>query len=253
MEIYRQIYLIALLMLSANIIHADSRISIHPDTLYFTGIEPESLFVINSGNSLLQIDSIRNIHPFIYDAIINNNSIFYTFRISCSYFFSIETQPIIIDPFDSVLIEIYRPDLCPICKSSIYDNSFTDSLFFYSNDTTRSLYIIYSHGWGYNSYVNNGPDLDIINSELFPSYPNPFNNNTTIRYSISRPSHTELSVFDLNGRLVINLVNTYQSDEYKEIIWDGINNLGHSVSCGIYFLVLKVGNEFKIIKLSLVK
>jgi hypothetical protein len=67
------------------------------------------------------------------------------------------------------------------------------------------------------------------------NYPNPFNSNTEIRFSLTQPDNISLRVFDIAGRLVKELANgSYDMGEHS-VIWDGTNSSGGKVSSGIYF------------------
>ena len=45
---------------------------------------------------------------------------------------------------------------------------------------------------------------------LHQNYPNPFNPKTNIKYQILKSSDVKLTVFDINGKQVVNLVNQKQ-------------------------------------------
>lgn len=48
------------------------------------------------------------------------------------------------------------------------------------------------------------------------SFPNPFSNNSTIIFSLPKPAHTNLSVYDITGKQVAVLVNgTLQAGNHK--------------------------------------
>ena len=49
-----------------------------------------------------------------------------------------------------------------------------------------------------------------LNFELFANFPNPFNNQTVIQYSIAAPGHIQLQVFDLLGRRVATLADGFR-------------------------------------------
>lgn len=57
--------------------------------------------------------------------------------------------------------------------------------------------------------LNSVNEIKSLKHEYFISqnYPNPFNPATTIRYSIPKPSHVQLKIFDLLGREISTLVN----------------------------------------------
>ena len=85
--------------------------------------------------------------------------------------------------------------------------------------------------------------------ELSQNYPNPFNPTTTIEFSINKSSNVTLCVYDINGRLVSNLINSayFNSGNYK-ISFDA-----SKLASGTYIYVLTNGIEKLTKKMSLIK
>jgi hypothetical protein len=75
-----------------------------------------------------------------------------------------------------------------------------------------------------------------IRYELMPCYPNPFNESTSINYSISKPVKVWLHVYNLLGEEVETLVNKHQSTGFYQMIWKA-----DALSSGIYFVRLNAG------------
>ncbi len=71
---------------------------------------------------------------------------------------------------------------------------------------------------------------------LIGAYPNPFNPVTAISYQLSTANHVNLSIFDLNGRLVSRLVDGWRSAGIHEVNFDG----SHFAS-GVYVYRLTAG------------
>ena len=71
-------------------------------------------------------------------------------------------------------------------------------------------------------------------------FPNPSAGEVVIRFSLTDNSHTELSIFDSNGKMVRRLLagDLISSGEY-EIIWDGRDGTGRELEGGIYFWKLE--------------
>ena len=69
---------------------------------------------------------------------------------------------------------------------------------------------------------------------LSQNYPNPFNPLTKIRYYLPKNSFVEITVHDMLGKVVKNLLKKQQNSGFKSIMWDGTNNKGTRVSGGIY-------------------
>jgi GH35 family endo-1,4-beta-xylanase len=73
--------------------------------------------------------------------------------------------------------------------------------------------------------------------ELAGNYPNPFNPSTTVRYALPRHSHVEISVFDVQGRLISTLV-----DETQEIGWHTVEFDGSEIASGTYLVRMTAGD-----------
>ena len=88
---------------------------------------------------------------------------------------------------------------------------------------------------------------------LYPNYPNPFNPVTTIRYDLSKESFVELTIYDMLGNVVHNLVNANKSSGYKSIQWNATNNQGEPVSAGVYLYKIQAGDFVDTKKMILLK
>lgn len=67
-----------------------------------------------------------------------------------------------------------------------------------------------------------------IGYSLMQNYPNPFNPKTTIEYSIQKSSFVQLTVYDILGREVIQLVDGFKPAGTHKVIFDG-SNLSSSI------------------------
>ena len=79
---------------------------------------------------------------------------------------------------------------------------------------------------------------------LYQNYPNPFNPTTTFRYDLPKYALVNITIYDMMGRIVNNLVSSQQNAGYKSIQWNATNNAGQPVSAGLYLYTIQVG-EFK--------
>jgi hypothetical protein len=78
---------------------------------------------------------------------------------------------------------------------------------------------------------------------LSPNYPNPFNSNTLIVFTLDKDQYASLMVYDLQGRKIRSLVaNNLTAGEYN-IIWDGRDNTGVDVVSGIYYYRLSASDR----------
>lgn len=65
--------------------------------------------------------------------------------------------------------------------------------------------------------------------ELKPNYPNPFNPTTTLGFELPEAGNVRLQIFDLKGRLINELLNTYLRAGNYELIWNA-----RGFSSGVY-------------------
>ena len=88
---------------------------------------------------------------------------------------------------------------------------------------------------------------------LNQNYPNPFNPVTTLQYDLPEDGLVNITVYDMLGNMVNNLVNTYQSSGYKSIQWDATDNQGQPVSAGVYLYTIEAGKFRQTKKMILLK
>lgn len=83
---------------------------------------------------------------------------------------------------------------------------------------------------------------------LYQNYPNPFNPVTKIKYAIPIDGFVSLSVYNLLGEKVADLVSNYQKAGFYEISFDASN-----LASGLYIYHLKTENYSKAMKMILLK
>ena len=83
---------------------------------------------------------------------------------------------------------------------------------------------------------------------IISAYPNPFNPTTTIQYSISQESNVLIEVYDINGRMINQLVNSYKQPGYYETSFNAKDE-----PSGLYFIKLVSENYNEIRKVMLIK
>ena len=77
--------------------------------------------------------------------------------------------------------------------------------------------------------------------QLFQNHPNPFNNETIIKYTLSKSCHVSLIIYNILGQKVKTLVTEYQKAGVKTASWDGKDEKGKDLGSGIYFYQLSAG------------
>ena len=90
-------------------------------------------------------------------------------------------------------------------------------------------------------------------ASLKQNYPNPFNPITTIEYSVPFDEQVTIQVFDVQGRLVRELLDKEMPAGLHEVLWNGTNNAGVSVSSGLYFYRARIGSAVRTKRMVLLK
>ena len=85
------------------------------------------------------------------------------------------------------------------------------------------------------------------------NYPNPFNPVTNFHIDVPEAGHLFVAVYDVNGRLVNELINTQVVAGRIRGRWSGKNGSGVMSPTGIYFLKVETGINYHVQKLALVK
>jgi hypothetical protein len=93
-----------------------------------------------------------------------------------------------------------------------------------------------------NSVSKPGTEFKVNHFTLFQSFPNPFNENTTILYYLSSPCGTNMTVFNCLGEKIITLFSGNQDKGHHRVIWNGKDENGQTVYSGIYFVSLSITN-----------
>jgi hypothetical protein len=96
--------------------------------------------------------------------------------------------------------------------------------------------------------VENEQTVSPSNFTLEQNYPNPFNPSTQIKFSLPSSSNVKLTIYNLLGESVRELVNSDLNSGVHTVQWNSEDFSGKKVSSGIYFYKLKAngvnGSEF---------
>jgi len=101
--------------------------------------------------------------------------------------------------------------------------------------------------------ANEDPNLVPFTTALDKNYPNPFNPETTIRFSTKEAGQVRLSIYNLKGQLIRNLVDENKAAGQHRVIWNGKDDRGSNVASGIYFYRMDATNYSATKKMMLMK
>ena len=88
---------------------------------------------------------------------------------------------------------------------------------------------------------------------LLQNYPNPFNPSTVIEYALPHADPVRLEVFNVLGQKIRTLVNGVQAPGTWRIEWNGKDDIGASVSSGIYLYRLETPSVVLTRKMIMIK
>ncbi len=98
---------------------------------------------------------------------------------------------------------------------------------------------------------NNQPTPQVLNIES--NYPNPFNPETTIRFSVPSDGRVNVTIYNIKGQRVKQLLNEHVVAGRHAVMWNGTDSSGRTVSSGLYFARIEQGNKYRIHKMMLMK
>jgi hypothetical protein len=104
-------------------------------------------------------------------------------------------------------------------------------------------------------YEDNGEVLvPPLHTELIGAFPNPFNPETKISFSLDAPKKISLEIYNIKGQLVKSLLDQSSLQKGKHyILWEGKDRYGREQKSGIYVIRLRADNEVMIGKMLMLK
>ena len=88
---------------------------------------------------------------------------------------------------------------------------------------------------------------------LFQNFPNPFNPVTSINYAIPEERFVTVSVYNVMGQKIVDLVNELNTAGYHNATWNSTDIHGYPVSSGVYIYTITAGDYYAVKKMILMK
>ena len=177
--------------------------------------------------------------------------------------------------FDGDLVGIFAGNECRGIAERMYfplDDSYYYEVQVYSNTEGEELHFKYYDslndevvrfgetitfetnmivGDGFNTYSLSREVEDLVTAKEFSigeAYPNPFNPVTSFSYTMSEAGMVNVSIYDIHGRQIAELVNGYQAAGSYPVVWDA-----NEVSSGVYMIKMNSGDHTAMQKIMLIK
>lgn len=90
-------------------------------------------------------------------------------------------------------------------------------------------------------------------TKLHGNYPNPFNPETTLHFSLAEPAFVTIDIFNVKGARVRRLVEAELNSGNHFRIWDGCDDAGQPQGSGLYFYRFTAGDHRETSKMLLLK
>lgn len=96
-------------------------------------------------------------------------------------------------------------------------------------------------------------DGNIRSFSINQNYPNPFNPSTTLEFNLPSNGNLNISIYDINGKLVANILNEYENAGTFKLNWNLNKQETSSISSGIYFIRAKFNQSILSKKILIMK
>ena len=87
--------------------------------------------------------------------------------------------------------------------------------------------------------ANNLPSATMLNQ----NFPNPFNGETVLAFSLAEPTHVELVVYNAAGQRVCTLLRKSLAAGLHRVSWDATDGRGRKLASGRYIASMETGND----------
>jgi hypothetical protein len=134
--------------------------------------------------------------------------------------------------------------------------SVPDSAYMWIGITDTTGTFTQGGGYAYIDELTFGPPVGVNpvsssipdNFSLMQNYPNPFNPSTKINFSLPEQSYIELTVYDILGNKITELISdTYSAGEYS------VDFIADNLPAGVYLARLSAGKYSNTIKMTLLE
>jgi len=176
-----------------------------------------------------------------------------------------------ITPVGGYPYRIYNNNASPFAAETyVYSGSFdwTEATFELGNisGTAQFRWVFGSDGYvgGEGWYIDDVQVFGVVDNSdetspavatlsLFDNYPNPFNPETNLSFSLPHPQNVKLEIYNLKGQLVNTLVNGDLAQGTHRLVWNGKDSKQRSVSSGVYYYRLTTSSGILTKKMLLMK
>jgi len=97
-------------------------------------------------------------------------------------------------------------------------------------------------------------DITLLNrTTLLGNYPNPFNPETIISFSVASDTMVNIEVFNVKGQKITTITNRIYRSGKHQVVFNGKDSNGQNVSSGVYLYKMTTPDHTEIKKMILIK
>lgn len=97
------------------------------------------------------------------------------------------------------------------------------------------------------------PSIPVVATTLNGNYPNPFNPETTISYSVKEPGRVKLEIYNIKGQKVRTLVDSDHATGHYTRLFNARDDRGRNISSGVYLIRMSAPGYRKTAKMILMQ
>jgi len=90
-------------------------------------------------------------------------------------------------------------------------------------------------------------------TELKGNFPNPFNPETFIKFSLKEKDHTKIDIFNIKGQKVKTLLDSVVESGEHTVIWNGRDDFGRELAGGVYLYRMATSDMILVRRMVLLK
>ena len=153
-------------------------------------------------------------------------------------------------------LAIYPSEMIRYYYDEIPGKAFVDDDF---SSSCGDVFTKNANNWIKLSVVYEATTTDVVINKfagykLGQNYPNPFSGETVIPYSLKEAVNVTIDIYNLTGQKIKNLVHDKKQEGFHTVTWDGRNDQGEIMPGGMYFYILKSGeNKFSSFKMLMLE
>ena len=96
-------------------------------------------------------------------------------------------------------------------------------------------------------------ETPVLEAHFLEAYPNPFNPNITVSFSLDRSQGVRISIFDMAGRCVAEITDQVYGTGSHTVKWNGKDSFGRAVSSGPYLVRMETESSMYAKKVMLLR